>query len=57
MNLITKIAGIIIIGIGLGIFYIDYIIFTAIGALSLWIATLIGATGGAATGIQIVGWL
>ena len=57
MSLITKIAGIIITGIDLGIFYIDYLIFSAIGELTLWIATSMNATDAATAGIQVIGWL
>ena len=57
MSIVTKIVGVVAVCIGIGIFYIDYLVFHAIGALTLWIATSIGATGAAATGIQVVGWL
>ena len=57
MSIVTKIIGLVVVGVGLGIFYIDYLVFHAIGALTLWIATSIGAVGAAATGIQVLGWL
>lgn len=57
MNLIGKIIGIIICIVGLGIWYIDYIVFTAIGALVAWIAEAIGITGPAVLGLQVVGWI
>ena len=43
--------------VGLGIWYIDYLIFMAIGALTTWIATAAGITGMAVLGVQIVGWI
>lgn len=57
MSVITKIVGFFVVCIGIGIFYIDYLVFHAIGALTSWIATSIGASGSAALGIQVVGWL
>ena len=57
MNYENKAIGSISIIIGLAVWYVDYIIFTAIGALTVWIAEMAGATGGAAFGIQIIGWL
>jgi len=57
MSIITKTVGFVVVCIGLCIFYVDYLVFHAIGALTLWIATLIGASGPAALGIQVIGWL
>ena len=57
MSVITKIGGIVVMLIGVGILFIDYTIFTAIGALTAWIASVIGATGAAVLGIQIIGWI
>ena len=57
MSIITKIVGIVVMLIGAGIILIDYTIFTAIGALTAWIASIIGATGAAVLGIQIIGWI
>ena len=57
MNLASKIAGIILCGIGTGIWYIDYLVFAAIGALASWVAGAIGITGAAVAGVQVVGWI
>lgn len=51
------ILGIIICLIGLVFWVVDYIIFTAIGALATWIGSLVGITGIAVLGIQIFGCL
>jgi len=57
MSVTTKICGIVVMLIGAGILLIDYTIFIAIGALTAWIASIIGATGAAVLGIQIIGWI
>ena len=57
MSLINKIVGSIIVLIGFAMFYIDYLVFSAIGALALWVATEVGAIGAAATGIQVIAWI
>ncbi|MCK5013263.1 MAG: hypothetical protein KAS66_05555 [Candidatus Omnitrophica bacterium] len=57
MDIINKICGIVVCIIGLGVWGIDYLIFTAIGALTAWIAATVGMTGLAVLGVQIVGWI
>lgn len=57
MTLLLKIAGIVVCCIGLLLWYIDYLIFTAIGALTSWIAEAAGITGNAVLGVQIIGWI
>ena len=57
MSVITKIGGIVVMLIGAGILFIDYTIFTAIGALTAWIASSIGVTGYAVIGLQVIGWI
>ena len=57
MSIVMKIAGIVVMLIGTGIIYIDYTIFTAIGALTAWIAETIGVTGAAVLGVQVIGWI
>lgn len=57
MSIFTKIIGFIACAVGLGVWYLDYLIFTAIGSLTLWIATEAGITGNAALGVQIIGWI
>ena len=57
MDIMKKIIGIVICVIGLGIWGIDYLIFTAIGALTAWIAEAVGITGMAVLGVQVVGWI
>ena len=57
MNYIQKILGIIVCIIGLAVWGVDYIIFTAIGALTAWIAATVGITGLAVLGVQIIGWI
>ena len=55
--MIKKLGGVASILLGLFIFYLDTCIFKSIGALGLWIASVIGATAGAATGIQVIGFI
>jgi hypothetical protein len=57
IDILGKIIGTIVCGVGIGIWYIDYIIFTAIGALTAWIASIAGITGTAILGVQIIGWV
>ncbi len=57
MDIVSKIIGIIVCVIGLVIWGIDYLIFTAIGALTAWIAGAVGITGMAVLGLQIIGWI
>lgn len=57
MDVLKKILGLVICVIGLGIWGVDYLIFTAIGALTAWIAATVGITGLAVLGVQIVGWI
>lgn len=57
MNYKNKAIGSVIMIIGLAMWYVDYMIFTAIGVLTAWIAEMAGATGAAAFGIQIIGWM
>lgn len=57
MDIANKLAGLIVTCIGLGILCIDYVIFTAIGALFESIAVTFGLTGMAVLGIQIIGWI
>lgn len=57
MEILSKIIGMIVCAIGIGVWYIDYIVFTAIGALTAWIASAVGITGMAVLGIQVVGWI
>jgi|LGVE01.1.fsa_nt_gb hypothetical protein len=56
-KILKSILGLIICVIGLGIWCIDYLIFTAIGALTAWIAGDIGMTGMAVFGLQVIGWI
>ncbi len=57
MNVLNKIIGGVICGLGLAVWYIDCLIFVAIGALTAWIAEAIGITGNAIIGLQAVGWI
>ena len=57
MSIIEKVIGIIICIIGLAVWQIDYIVFTAVGALVGWIAGVAGITGLAVLGLQIIGWM
>ena len=52
----SKLFGGITCLIGTGILYADYLVFRAVGALSNHIASLIGVTGEAATGVMVIGW-
>ena len=57
MDIVKKLIGFVLCVVGLGIWGIDYLIFTAIGALTAWIAEAVGITGLAVLGIQVVGWI
>lgn len=57
MDILKKIIGVVVCVVGLGILGIDYLIFTAIGALTAWIAEAVGITGMAVLGVQVVGWI
>jgi len=57
MDIMKKIIGVVLCVVGLGIWGIDYLIFTAIGALTAWIAEAVGITGMAVLGVQVVGWI
>lgn len=52
-----KICGIVLFAIGFGILYLEYIVICAIGALGEWIADIVGATGGAHTGITLLAYV
>ena len=56
-NMIKKVAGIIICLIGIGVWYADYLVFSAIGALCGYLASLVGITGEASIGVMIIGWV
>ena len=49
-----KICGIVLFAVALVILYLEYIIICAIGAIGQWIADMVGATGGAHTGITLL---
>ena len=57
MSVFSKVIGIMVCIVGLLMWYLDYIVFTAIGALTAWIAGAMGMTGMAVFGLQIVGWI
>lgn len=52
-----KILGLTCIGIGALLLYLEYIVICAIGALGGWIADIVGATGGAHTGITLLAYV
>ena len=54
---VLKIFGFLVCCIGVGLWYVDYLIFAAIGAMTGWIAETIGITGHAVLGVQAVGWI
>jgi hypothetical protein len=57
MSIFNKIIGGVVWGLGLAVWYIDCLIFVAMGALTAWIADAIGITGNAVIGLQVVGWI
>ena len=57
MSVFNKIIGVMACCVGLVVWYIDYLVFAAIGSLTTWIAEAIGITGNAVFGLQIVGWI
>ena len=56
-NIKDKILGLICIGIGALLLYLEYIVVCAISALGGWIADIVGATGGAHTGITLLAYV
>ena len=56
VEIITKVAGILICVIGIGVWYADYLVFRAIGALCGYLASLVGITGEASVGVMVIGW-
>jgi len=57
MKILKKLFGIAVCLIGILVWYIDFAIFAAIGALSGWVALTLGATGVAVLGAKIIGWI
>ncbi len=57
MSVFNKIIGGVVCCLGFAVWYVDYLIFVAIGALTAWIAEAIGITGNAVIGLQVVGWI
>ena len=57
MSIKYKLYGVGACAVGCGLLYLDYIIICAIGALGGWIADLVGATGGAHTGITLLAYI
>ena len=55
-SMIKKVAGIIICLIGIGVWYADYLVFRAIGAICGYLASLVGITGTSSVGVMIIGW-
>ena len=54
---INRIIGGILCIIGMGVWYVDYLIFSAIGALCGQLAALVDITGEAAFGVMAIGWI
>ena len=54
---IAKITGTVLCLIGIGVWYTDYLVFSAIGALCKHLALLVGITGEASVGVMIIGWV
>lgn len=57
MSITTKIFGTLCFIVGAALLYLEYIILCAIGALGGWIADMVGATGGAHTGITLLAYI
>ena len=53
MNILNKIIGLISIGIGLILCYVEYLILTTVSAIAAWLGVFIGLTG-PTTGITIL---
>ena len=56
VDIISKVIGILICAVGVGVWYADYLVFKAIGALCGYLASLVGITGEASVGVMIIGW-
>ena len=56
MGIINKIGGIAICLIGIAVWYVDYMVFSAVCAIGTYVASLIGATGAATLGVLIIEW-
>ena len=57
VEIISKVIGILICVVGIGVWYADYLVFRAIGALCGHLASLVGITGEASIGVMIIGWV
>ena len=56
VDIIAKVIGIMICAVGVGVWYADYLVFSAIGAICGYLSSSIGITGGASIGVMIIGW-
>ena len=56
VDIVAKVIGILICVIGIGIWYADYLVFRAIGAICEYLASWIGITGATKVGVMIIGW-
>ena len=57
VNIMKSLFGGVVSLIGLGVWYIDWLVFNAIGSLGAYVASVIGATGGAAFGVMVIAWI
>ena len=54
INMISKILGITLCAIGVGIGYLEYLIICGINGIGIWITSAVGLTGAAATGVGLL---
>ena len=54
MNILNKIIGLVLIGIGLILAYIEYILLTTIVEIAAWLGTIMGISDSATTGLSII---
>ena len=57
VDAISKVIGILICVVGVGIWFADYLVFRAIGVICEYLASWIGITGMTKVGVMIIGWV
>lgn len=57
MSVKYKILGVLCFVVAFILAYIEYLVIIGIGALGAWLASLVGATGGAHTGITLLAYI
>lgn len=54
MNILNRIIGLILIGIGLIMVYVEYLVLTTISEIAAWLGDFMGVSADATTGLQVM---